>query len=62
MTTTPRHRRHEWSAIREHRTPNVPGRHKDSLITRLGAGLFDTDEFKGLLRDITVGNPFRGAR
>jgi hypothetical protein len=59
MTAT-KHRAHEWHPIRELRTPNLSPRHADSIVTRLGAHLFDVDEFKNLLYDMGPGNPYRG--
>ena len=60
--STPRHRAHPWSAIRELRVESKEPRHADNLIARLGAHAFDLDEFKGLLHDIGPANPLRGVR
>lgn len=35
------------------------GRHVDSIVTRLGAAVFDVDAFERMLREAFVDNPFR---
>ena len=60
MTSTPKHRAHPWHPIREQRVPKQEPRHADTIVTRLGAHVFDLDEFRSLLHDIGPANPFKG--
>lgn len=56
----PKHRRGEWSPIRELNSPKVTPRHAaDRLLDRLGATGFDVGE---LLRGSLVDNPYLGSR
>lgn len=57
--SAPKHRR-PYSVVRELNKPPHSGRHADSIVTRLGAAVFDVDEFRDLLHAIGPGNPFRG--
>jgi hypothetical protein len=56
----PKHRRHEWSAIRELHVPRRHGRHNaHDIVTRLGAATFSLEELLHISRRDQVPAEFR---